>query len=786
MTWVSAQLASGRGKGPYESYAHRLYAEGLEAIKARAAAAEAAAARREEAELDGATWTPSIGRSNSKTSSAAAAAAAAASGTTTNNKNNAWERLAATPLRRASERDRLERLRDERLEAETAECTFAPEVSRGTRKIIAAREEARNTTRSKNGEGGQSSSNDRNRSTALYESLYHDAERRRQRAAREEEAVYGPSSSSSKKKAAPGDKGKNDPPAVALRLLARRARVDARLAAERDAAERRPVDAQTGRPLFVPSVGRAPLDIPTFSSRSMTTSTSASSSSTSRQRVRPSNTSVGDFLFQQRLEMDARRREAVARADAAMAAASSARAIPKSNEMMARLRGRRFLQIHRYLSSGLEKRKDAASSVATTPRGEGGQASRAAVVVPLDALPPHALAAAAADAALLASMDPEVAADVAAAARLAEAAGVVVSSSSPSRSANPQPPALLDAAAFAALMEAVVRRSGVPRAYLQPGGGWRCSSSSSGGNAAAAASCCDGKGSNHSHVLASRHHARCGGHEAETFAPAILPESVALAEAAGRRPAGVDVVRAMEADAAAAEAHLERARERFERQDLSECTFRPRLVAQERPVRGARDPGADAAAAARAKTQVGKGMVLPVAEVAVPVRARRFLDEEEEGGEEVDDDDDDDEGRKGGKALRIPALPFLQKNGHFRPRSPGVGRYEQLDYELRAAIEEEERREMEEEEEGEKEGEESGRKPDATSSGRIVFDISVSASATGAVVASSSEGPSKPLPESTLETLQRALAGAEDEGGIEQQEMPPRSKSRGGGWQMAI
>ena len=275
MTWVSAQLASGRSKGPYESYTHRLYAEGLEAIKARAAAAEAAAARKEEAELDGATWTPSIRHHHRNRNSSDASAS---KGT-----NNAWERLSATPLRKAADRDRLERLREERLEAETAECSFAPAVSKGTRRIIAAREEAR-------GSGAEPSNPYKNRGPSLYESLYHDAERRRVRAAQEEEAAYAPwttKKATATVASSNGDgreksgKNKNSPPAVALRLLARRARVDARLAAERDAAERRPVDPRTGRPLFVPSVGRPPSDVPSSSSLSSASISASLSSSRS-------------------------------------------------------------------------------------------------------------------------------------------------------------------------------------------------------------------------------------------------------------------------------------------------------------------------------------------------------------------------------------------------------------------------------------------------------------------------------------------------------------------------
>jgi len=788
MTWVSAQLASGRSKGPYESYAHRLYAEGLEGIRARAAAAETAAARKEEAELDGATWMPSISRLRNKSSSSDPSAPAGASAPRRG--GNAWERLSATPLRTAAERDRLERLRDERLEAEAAECTFAPAVSRGTKKIIAARDEARGT-----GSGDPScSSAAKDRASSLYESLYRDAERRRVRAAQEEEAFYaarGAPTAERAPAAAPAGDGKGrseNPPAVALRLLARRARVDARLAAERDAAERRPVDARTGRPLFAPCVGRPPSDVPSSSLSSNPSADLSASRRSGQQRLRPSDTSVGDFLFQQQRAIDARRAAAVARADAALAAASSARAIPRSQEMMARLRGRRFRQVHRYLGNGLLGASSSGSAAAATPgQGGGGGEAAAAAPVPLDALPPLDLAAAAADAALLSSMDPEVAADVAAAARLAEAAGVVAAPGASS------PPALLDAAAFAALMEAVVRRSGVPRAYLQPRGAARRGSSSSGGVGRAGGACCAGSAAG---SLPSRHHARCGGHEAETFAPAILPESVALAEAAGRRPAGVDVVRAMAADAAAASAQLELSRERVERQELAECTFRPRLVAQERPVRGARDPGADAAAAARARTQVGREMPLPHA-AGGAARARRFEEEEAEVG---------GGGDGAGGVSRIPSLPFLQQQQRHvqpRPRSPGVGEYEQLDYELRAAIEEAEEAEREEEE---GEGKRPAAEATSKSGGRNVFEISASASATGVFLASSSSAtfPAaatfKPpsLPESTIEAL-RALAfeaserregggGGEEEREIEQleQQMPSRPKSRGGGWQMAI
>ena len=94
----------------------------------------------------------------------------------------------------------------------------------------------------------------------------------------------------------------------------------------------------------------------------------------------------------------------------------------------------------------------------------------------------------------------------------------------------------------------------------------------------------------------------------------------------------------------------------------------------------------------------------------------------------------------------------------------------------------------------------------AAAAARNVFNISVSASATGVFAApsSSAAGPSKPpssssLPESTLEAQLRALAfeaserrqgggekGVEAEEGREEIERQVLAKPRGGGWQMAL
>ena len=456
-TWVSAQLAATRGPGPFEDYAHRLYAEGLSSMKAREAASAAAAAAAAAKEVDGATWTPAI--------SAAARRARRA--------GPAWDRLASTPARRPTVEARVESLREEAAAAELKECTFAPKVSAASARLMASRAAAQAAHR-----------------VPTHDALYHDAERRRQRL---EEAAAGP-----KSVGGVGASSSAPPFAVADRLAARAARAAAKVAAARAAAETPTVDPTTGQTLFAPKTGRPP--------------------SVGRNAGR---LPVGEYLYAKGAASAARRARAEADATAAAEAAAMARATPRSQELMARLRVRRFRQIHRYLVQG--GGSSAGGSSAPSPRG---------ATAPSTDLPPLDLHAAVANDGLMASMDPEVAADVRSAAASATTRGA-------------RGPFSL--AEFSALMDAAVRGSG-PRSYLQP--------RTRRGRPAGDASC--------------------------TFAPTILPQSAALAVAAGRRPAGVDAVAALAADAASTAARLAAARAQVEAAVLAECTFEPALVAKQR------------------------------------------------------------------------------------------------------------------------------------------------------------------------------------------------------------
>ena len=462
-TWVSTQLAATRGPGPFEDYAHRLYAEGLSSMKAREAASAAAAVAAAAKEVDGATWTPAISASARRARRA----------------GPAWDRLASTPARRPTVEARVESLREEAAAAELRECTFAPKVSAASARLMASRAAAQAAHR-----------------VPTHDALYHDAERRRQRL---EEAAAGPKSVSSV-----GASSSAPPSAVADRLAARAARAAAKVAAARAIAETPTEDPATGQALFAPKTGRPP--------------------SVGRNAGR---LPVGEYLFAKGAASAAWRARAEADATAAAAAAATARATPRSQELMARLRARRFRQIHRYLVQGgaPAARGGASAGGGSTPSPRG---AAAAATDP----PPLDLHAAVSDETLMASMDPEVAADVRSAAAAASTRGA-------------RGPFTL--AEFSALMDAAVRGSG-PRAYLKP----------------------------------RARHGRPSGDASCTFAPTILPQSAALAVAAGRRPAGVDAVAALAADAASTAARLAAARAQVEAAALAECTFEPALVAKQR------------------------------------------------------------------------------------------------------------------------------------------------------------------------------------------------------------
>ena len=472
-TWVSAQLAAARGAGPFDDYAHRLYAEGIIARQAKERRAREGAAAAAAAELDGATWTPSISR----------AARALPRGSAP-----VWTRLATPARHKPATAARLEALKADADAAAAAECTFAPAVSAASRRLMRARADVQ--ARHK---------------VSTHDALYHDAERRRQRldeAATAAATAVGRRAAGSRAASVAGSTPVS-PSAVADRLAARAARDKAKRDEAAAAAAAAPTDDTTGRPLFAPAVGRPP--------------------AYARNEAK---LPVGDYLYRKGQDAAARKEAAEAAAAAAAAAAATARATPKSADLMDRLRARRFRAIHKYLASGGAPASGRGSSGASPREGGGGRAA-----APSQDPPPLDLAAAVADDGLIASMDPEVAADVRAAAAAAAAA----------RATAP-----LTVAAFAALMDAAVRGSG-PRSYLQP----------------------------------SSRHSRAGG-DGCTFAPAILPESAALAAAAGRRPAGGDPVAAMEADARSTAARLEAARAAADEAALAECTFAPTFVAKRR------------------------------------------------------------------------------------------------------------------------------------------------------------------------------------------------------------
>lgn len=133
MSWISAKLMQGRGANDmYDNYGEMLYAEGLELHHARAKKAEEERKARDESELEGATFAPSITkkawelklRESGDWSSA----------------EEKWQRLHERGMRKSTV-ERLEHLRQQREEGEVAECTFHPKIDRKSDAMMSERAE---------------------------------------------------------------------------------------------------------------------------------------------------------------------------------------------------------------------------------------------------------------------------------------------------------------------------------------------------------------------------------------------------------------------------------------------------------------------------------------------------------------------------------------------------------------------------------------------------------------------------------------------------------------------
>ncbi|DBA69215.1 TPA: hypothetical protein ACH3X2_013046 [Trebouxia sp. C0005] len=261
MTWVSQELTKGRNNGEYSNYGERLYVEGMLEQEKKKAAAELAQDEREAAELAGITWQPEISKMAQTLQRPDA-------------DEDSFMRLTRTRTNKTQER--LAMLKQQQEEAASRECTFHPVINHRSDRLMAERSEVL-----------------REHQIAAHEQLYQDAIRRRLR--QEEMAHWFPEdvtfqptletgghhADSTKVMADPtvnvSDRSADflgqfmadisDRSAVFVddymangsdRLYERRKKMEAKLAAVRAAAEH-PVDPATGRPLFQPAIGRAPI-----------------------------------------------------------------------------------------------------------------------------------------------------------------------------------------------------------------------------------------------------------------------------------------------------------------------------------------------------------------------------------------------------------------------------------------------------------------------------------------------------------------------------------------------
>eukprot|EP00879_Flechtneria_rotunda_P016181 GHRR01016925.1.p1 GENE.GHRR01016925.1~~GHRR01016925.1.p1 ORF type:complete len:770 (+),score=302.29 GHRR01016925.1:355-2664(+) len=246
MSWISSEMMKERSSGSFGNYGQMLYAESMEALAKRKDKEQRRKAERHEQEVAGVTFKPEICRlaQNLWTPEECASVPA-------------WQRLSKVKLTKAQER--LEALRREKAEAAVKECTFKPQLSTGSEKLMKERSQTLNSL-----------------NVSAHQQLYQDAVRRQQKQQEyqhwyPEEVTFQPKLHESAMSRA-WERKSLGPEAAALlaasgeerhmalvnRLYANYEKLQKKLQEARSSIQSS-VDPTTGRKLFQPETGRAPI-----------------------------------------------------------------------------------------------------------------------------------------------------------------------------------------------------------------------------------------------------------------------------------------------------------------------------------------------------------------------------------------------------------------------------------------------------------------------------------------------------------------------------------------------
>lgn len=246
MSWISSEMMRDRSAGPFDNYGEMLYAESLESLARKRDKAQRVKAQRDMEEVQGVTFHPEISRH-----------AQTIWGPHEVGSVPVWQRLSKVKMTKAQER--LEMLRREKEEAEVRECTFKPQISGRSEKLMTERSQ---TLRSLN--------------VSAHQQLYQDAIRRQQKQQDyqhwyPEEVTFQPKLNESAmsreflrkslqkegSSLGPNASGAERHMALVNRLYASYEKLQNKLSEARSTLQNS-IDPNTGKRLFHPETGRAP------------------------------------------------------------------------------------------------------------------------------------------------------------------------------------------------------------------------------------------------------------------------------------------------------------------------------------------------------------------------------------------------------------------------------------------------------------------------------------------------------------------------------------------------
>ncbi|KXZ44639.1 hypothetical protein GPECTOR_64g133 [Gonium pectorale] len=266
ISWISAEMMRGRGAGGmYDNYGEMLYSEGVEALMARLKRAELERRAREDREMDGATFVPTITKKawelkQRERSSCSTLAGDGSMGASSAEDFEKWQRLHMRGIRKSTQ-ERMDSLRAQREEAELAECTFKPRINKNSDALMTERAE---TLKALNITHHEQLFADALRRQAKMEELqrwYPDGVTFQPQVNKDPRAQeYLRRSWDRQSKQGPPAEGSpqmGTPPSVVERLYAEAERKQAKLEQQRQLLHG-PIDPVTNKPLFVPQTGRGP------------------------------------------------------------------------------------------------------------------------------------------------------------------------------------------------------------------------------------------------------------------------------------------------------------------------------------------------------------------------------------------------------------------------------------------------------------------------------------------------------------------------------------------------